>query len=85
LRYTGDIVRDVEPAPASKKAIRRKQREIAGASAIFQNPIIEGLAPQLLNLFSRNLTVSIPELKAREEPLSEEEEGQCLLINVCIS
>ena len=67
LQYTGDIVRELEPAPGSKREIRKREREIAGAAAMFMSPMIEGLAPQLLHLFTRNMTTGIPELPAEVE------------------
>jgi len=65
LRSTADIVRAIEPAPATKKAIKRKEREMAGTSALFHAPIMEGLAPELLHLFTRNMVTAEPVLEPR--------------------
>eukprot|EP01114_Cavostelium_apophysatum_P022836 TRINITY_DN8400_c0_g1_i4.p1 TRINITY_DN8400_c0_g1~~TRINITY_DN8400_c0_g1_i4.p1 ORF type:complete len:320 (+),score=92.53 TRINITY_DN8400_c0_g1_i4:419-1378(+) len=70
LSDTSDIVRDIVPAPASKKAMVRKEKEIAGIEVILRAPIMEGLAPELLNLFSRNMVsveAPVEAAKVREE------------------
>jgi hypothetical protein len=75
LDNTSDITREqIVTAPATKHAMRRKERELMGVDHLFTLPVIEGLAPELIELFTRNLTteefVGTPEeeqLPARDE------------------
>jgi hypothetical protein len=71
LADTTDIVRDPVTAPASKRAMLRRERELAGADAALALPSMTGLAPELLALFTRNLRVAAPEAAAPEEERAE--------------
>lgn len=74
LEDTSSLVREVKSAPPSKKAMKRREKEITGAESLLSMPMaIEGLAPQLANLFTRNLSMKFPYLhKAPEEEEAEE-------------
>lgn len=56
LKDTNAITRDMTLAPANKKAMLRRQRELAGVEALFHIPSTEGLAPELLELFNTVMT-----------------------------
>jgi len=62
LEDTSDIVRDIIPAPPTKKLMGQRSKELRGPEFILRNPIIEGLAPELAQLFTRNMTTEVPQL-----------------------
>jgi len=55
------LIRDLDPAPASKKAMLRKERELKGPEAYFNLPNVDGLSdcPELMELFQRNLVKDV--------------------------
>eukprot|EP00005_Dracoamoeba_jomungandri_P009776 CAMPEP_0174274052 /NCGR_PEP_ID=MMETSP0439-20130205/56771_1 /TAXON_ID=0 /ORGANISM="Stereomyxa ramosa, Strain Chinc5" /LENGTH=519 /DNA_ID=CAMNT_0015365609 /DNA_START=12 /DNA_END=1571 /DNA_ORIENTATION=- len=59
LRNATDILRDVDPAPATKEAMEKEQRKLYGASYFFENPNSSGKcnAPEIHDLFARNMKV----------------------------
>eukprot|EP01117_Protostelium_nocturnum_P004313 TRINITY_DN1570_c0_g1_i1.p1 TRINITY_DN1570_c0_g1~~TRINITY_DN1570_c0_g1_i1.p1 ORF type:complete len:432 (+),score=110.42 TRINITY_DN1570_c0_g1_i1:75-1370(+) len=52
LEDTSDLIRDINPAPPSKKAMMQREKELAGAEAIFGKPSVEGFGSEILKLFS---------------------------------
>lgn len=76
LDNTADITREqIVTAPSTKHAIRRREREILGVDHLFSLPVIEGLAPELMELFTRNLTVEeFVETAGEEQEQPKQEE-----------
>lgn len=64
LADTSDIVRELEAAPPSKKLMSHRFKELKGSDFFLKNPIIEGLAPELREIFSRTMTVQTPSITA---------------------
>lgn len=63
-------------APATKKAMLRKERELAGLERLLRAPLLVGLAPELQALFVRNLTVGQADITLAAEPVEgAREEG----------
>jgi len=80
LDDTSEIVGDFVPAPSTKRAMIRKEKELAGSETLFQNPTMEGLAPELVQLFQRNIATGKPvistlpeveELSTMAEPIGD--------------
>lgn len=64
LGDTSDIVRELEAAPPSKKLMSHRFKELKGSDFFLKNPIIEGLAPELREIFSRTMTIQTPAITA---------------------
>lgn len=55
LANDDNLVREIVPAPPSKRAMIQRERDIAGPETMLSGPILEGLAPEIISMFSRNL------------------------------
>eukprot|EP01116_Phalansterium_solitarium_P021990 TRINITY_DN7087_c0_g1_i3.p1 TRINITY_DN7087_c0_g1~~TRINITY_DN7087_c0_g1_i3.p1 ORF type:complete len:519 (+),score=257.64 TRINITY_DN7087_c0_g1_i3:169-1725(+) len=63
--YSALVNEEIVLAPPTKRALLRRERQVAGTEAVFERPVFdEGLAPELLELFKRFV---LPPTAAEEE------------------
>mmetsp|Transcript_24796 Transcript_24796/g.34713 ORF Transcript_24796/g.34713 Transcript_24796/m.34713 type:complete len:502 (-) Transcript_24796:78-1583(-) len=55
LANDDNLVREIVPAPPTKRAMLQRERDMAGPETLLSGPILEGLAPELISIFARNL------------------------------
>jgi len=80
LRDPSDIVREFVPAPISKRAMLRKEREILGVDPLMRLPLTQDMAPELVALYTRSVAppthIDEPEKEEEKEEEKEKEEHE---------
>jgi hypothetical protein len=65
LQDTSDTLRpEITIAPATKRAMFHRERELLGMDSLFRLPMESGLAPELMHLFTRTMNAKgVPDLE----------------------